>query len=341
MRVTRDSLIRIAKETAQERAFNDTNIIAAYLTGSLLTNDPMLGGTADIDLVFVHKNEPTKKREFKKLTPDFHLDIIHRSKDAFKSPRELRTDPWLGHEIYDPILLYDREKFFDFVQASLRAGFEFEQPTHTLQRSKTLLNQARNLWFKFSELEAPPNPKEINLYLQSIFHAINAIAELSGGPIHERRLLLEFPARAETIQKQNMVATAYQLLGANKTDIDQIKSWLSDWKTAFKLASEKRNSDERLHTTRLNYYEKAIKALLDGETPLSALWLVLQTWTFSALVLSGDHLKFWQNACASLGLVGDGFPEYIAGLDHFLDEIEILLEEYANVNGITSDSTGL
>ena len=47
MRVTRESLLRIAKETVQERAYNDSNIIAAYLTGSLLTNDPMLGGTAD------------------------------------------------------------------------------------------------------------------------------------------------------------------------------------------------------------------------------------------------------------------------------------------------------
>src|SRR5688572_11042855 len=97
MRVTKDSLIRIAKETAQERAYNDSNIIAAYLTGSLLSNEPMIGGTADIDLVFVHKNEPTKKREFKKLTSDFHLDVIHRAKDDFKSPRELRGDPWLGY----------------------------------------------------------------------------------------------------------------------------------------------------------------------------------------------------------------------------------------------------
>ena len=49
MRVTRESLIRIAKETAQERAFNDRGIIAAYLTGALVSDsDPLLGGTADI-----------------------------------------------------------------------------------------------------------------------------------------------------------------------------------------------------------------------------------------------------------------------------------------------------
>ncbi|MEW6444986.1 MAG: hypothetical protein AB1479_02980, partial [Pseudomonadota bacterium] len=59
MRVTRDTLIRIAKETAQERAFNDRDIVAAYLTGSLVDQpDPMLGGAADIDLIFVHAAAP-------------------------------------------------------------------------------------------------------------------------------------------------------------------------------------------------------------------------------------------------------------------------------------------
>jgi len=35
MRVTRESLIKIARETAQERAYNDKELIAAYMTGSL------------------------------------------------------------------------------------------------------------------------------------------------------------------------------------------------------------------------------------------------------------------------------------------------------------------
>src|SRR5512138_791025 len=147
MRVTRESLIRIAKETAQERAFNDRDLIAAYLTGSLLAEaDPMLGGTADIDIIFVHAEEPKQRREFVKLTPDFHLDISHRAKAEFKRPRELRLDPWLGWEMYDPLLLYEREKFFEFVQAGLRAGFEFNAPAPALQRSRLLLSQGRQIW---------------------------------------------------------------------------------------------------------------------------------------------------------------------------------------------------
>lgn len=341
MRVTRDSLLRIAKETVQERAYNDPDIIAAYLTGSL-RGEPMLGGTADIDLVFVHKTAPMKSREFVKLTPDFHIDISRRAKDEFSSPRELRGDPWLGFEMYDPVLLYEREKFFDFVQASLRAGFEFEQPPLMLQRCRTLLSHGRGNWFDISEHQGEVTPKEIRKYMKALFHAVNAIAELSGPPIWERRLLLEFPARAEAAQKPGMVAAIYGLLGAPNVDVDKVKGWLSDWKSAFRTAAETPGVDSRIHSTRLNYYEKSIKAMLDGDTPLSALWPVLHTWTLCTSVLGGDHLKFWQSAVSDLGLFGDGFAEKVSGLDHFLDEIEIMFEEIATANGLDAEpSTGL
>src|SRR3990172_5344807 len=105
MRVTRESLIRIAKETSQQRAFDDPDIIAAYLTGSLVSDaDPMLGGTADIDVIFVHASEPKHRRQFVTLTPDFPLAISPRARAEFKRPRELRLDPWLGWEMYDPML---------------------------------------------------------------------------------------------------------------------------------------------------------------------------------------------------------------------------------------------
>lgn len=340
MRVTRESLLRIAKETVQERAYNDADIVAAYLSGSL-RGEPMLGGTADIDLVFVHKSEPVNPREFVKLTPDFHIDISRRAKDEFKNPRELRGDPWLGYEMYDPILLYEREKFFDFVQASLRAGFEFEQPPLVLQRCRALLSHGRGNWMDLSEFEGAPGPKEIRKYMKSLFHAVNAIAELSGPPIWERRLLLDLPARAEAAQKPGMVAAVYGLLGANRVDAEQVKGWLSDWKSAYRGACETPGVDARIHPARLNYYEKGIKALLDGDTPLSALWPLLQTWTFSTQMLGGDHLAFWQSACNALGLL-EGFPERVSGLDHFLDELEITFDELAASHGLDAKpSTGL
>lgn len=333
MRVTRESLIRIAKETAQERAYNDPEIIAAYLTGSLLNVEPMLGGTADIDIVLVHKNTPSKGREFVKLTPDFHLDISRRSKDEFKNPRELRTDPWLGYEMYDPMLLYEREKFFDFVQASLRAGFDFEQAPLMLQRCRKLLAQARRIWMELSEVEGAPGPSDVRKYMRSLHHAINTVAEISGEPLQERRILLEFPFRAEAAQKPGLSIGAYALIGANLVDTEKMNSWLGDWKSAFKLAGEKSGVDIRINPIRTNYYEKAIKAILEGETPQAALWPLLHTWTLASEVLEGDHLRFWQGAVNELGL-GANFQERVEGLDQYIDEIETLLDEIASANGV-------
>ena len=338
MRVTRESLLRIAKETAQERAYNDPDIIAAYLTGSLLNVDPMLGGTADIDVVFVHKNQPKQLREFVKLTPDFHLDISRRTKDEFKSPRELRGDPWLGYEMYDPILLYERVKFFDFVQASLRAGFDFEQPPLMLQRCRKMLSHGRAIWMDLTEVdEAAVGPKEVRKYLKSLFHALNAVAELSGPPIYERRLLQEFPARAEAAGKPDMVAAAFGLLGSSQANLEKLQLWFSDWKSAYKLASEKTSADIRIHPVRTNYYEKAIKAMLEGDLPFAALWPLLSTWTSAAEVLEGDHLNFWQKAVGELGLLGAGFAERVDGLDHFIDDIEVVFEDIARENGLDAE----
>ena len=338
MRVTRESLLRIAKETVQERAYNDPEMIAAYLTGSLLNVDPMLGGTADIDIVFVYKNKPQQSREFVKLTPDFHLDISRRAKEEFKSPRELRNDPWLGYEMYDPILLYEREKFFDFVQASLRAGFDFEQPPLMLQRCRKLLSHGRQIWMDLTELEEPAGPKEVRKYMKSIFHALNAVAELSGPPIQERRLLLEFPARAQAAQKPAVTTSAFGLIGINNVDAEKIKSWIPDWKSAFKLACEKEGVDLRIHAARLNYYEKAINAMLEGDIPMAALWPLFHTWTLAAEVLDGDHFNFWKNAANELGLLGAGFEERVDGLDHFIDEIEVILDEVAKENGLETSA---
>jgi hypothetical protein len=259
MRVTRESLIRIAKETAQERAFNDRGIIAAYLTGALVSDsDPLLGGTADIDIILVHAEEPQNKREFVKLTPDFHLDISHRSKAEFKRPRELRLDPWLGWEMYDPMLLYERERFFEFVQAGLRAGFEFNAPAPALQRSRILLSHGRGIWRDLLEIEEQVTPRDLAKYLKSLYHAVNAVAELSGPPLQERRLMLEFGSRAETAKRPGMSAGLTGLLGASHLDPAFINDWLSEWRLAFEAAVEQDSADPRIHPARLNYYEKAI-----------------------------------------------------------------------------------
>jgi predicted nucleotidyltransferase len=341
MRVTRESLIRIAKETAQERAYNDRDIIAAYLTGSLVSkeHDPMLGGAADIDIIFVHNSEPKHRREFVKLTPDFHVDIGHRAKAEFKRPRELRLDPWLGWEMYDPMLLYEREKFFEFVQAGLRAGFEFNAPAPALQRSRILLKDARSLWRELIEVSDTVAPKDVLQYMKSLYHAVNAVAELSGPPLAERRVMLDFASRAETASRPGMDAALVGLMGASTLDSSKLEAWLPEWKSAFEIAMHNNRVEARIHTTRVNYYEKAFKAMLGSEKPVCVLWPLLHTWTLAAEVLPESELEAWRAACGELGLGWVGFDNRVSGLDHFLDEVEALLDELAAQHGLETSTT--
>ena len=63
MRLTRDTLIKIARDSALQRAKVSRRIICIYLTGSVLEETPLLGGTTDIDLIIIQDSEPLQKRE--------------------------------------------------------------------------------------------------------------------------------------------------------------------------------------------------------------------------------------------------------------------------------------
>jgi hypothetical protein len=341
MRVTRESLIRLAKENAQERAFNNRDIVAAYLTGSLISDaNPILGATTDIDLVLVHSMPPGASREIVKLSADFHLDIHHRAKSDFRSPRELRADPLLGYEMYDPMLLYEREKFFEFVQAGLRAGFEFNTPSLVLIRCRKLLAEARKGWIDLMDIsQDQAGALQVKQLLRALTYAGNAVAELTGGPLAERRFLLDFPARAQAADRPAFTAYLFNLIGASQVDPGMVQGWLPSWKTAFLTAAESTKVDLSIHAARLNYYEKAIVALLAGETPLTSLWPLINSWTLTANVLNDEQAGPWKAAAQQLGLLGAGFEKRVSELDQYLDEIEVRLDEIAVENGLETSTS--
>ncbi len=341
MRVSRESLIRLAKENAYERAFNNRDIVAAYLTGSLLSDgDPILGATTDIDIILVHASQPGTRREIVKLSPDFHLDIHHRAKSDFKSPRELRSDPLLGYEMYNPMLLYEREKFFEFVQAGLRAGFEFHGTSLVLIRCRKLLAEARKGWIDLMDIDhEKAGTLQVKQFLRALTNAGNTVAELTGAPLAERRFLLDFPARAQAADRPSFTAIMFNLIGASQVNSEMVSGWLPDWKTAFLAATESTKVDQSIHADRLNYYEKAIEALLAGESPLTALWPLINTWTLAANVLNEEHVGPWMDAAKKLGLLGGGFEKRVSELDQYLDEIEVRLDEIAVENGLETSTS--
>ena len=331
MHLLLESMIQIAKEAAVQRADSNHDIVAAYLTGSVLDRDPFLGDTADIDLVLVHAQEPKIRREIVSLTPEIHLDIKHNPRREYAHPRQLRVHPWLGPEMYDPLLLYESEHFFQFVQAGLRD--KFHEPVNTLQRARRNTDHARQMCNGL-QTPAESGPALVLKYLKAVNHAANAVAILNGMPLAERRLLLQFPARAEAAGRPGLPAGLLGLLGAQNADIFALAGSLPEWEKDFQEAASRPNVEGRIHPGRLAYYKKALEALLSGEHPQAILWPFIHTWSLAAAVLPPARQVAWQSACQQLGLVGETFKEHVQELAHYLDGIEELLEGMAAVNGV-------
>lgn len=335
MRITRKTLFKIAEDTVAQRVRASRNVLGAYLTGSLVKEiDPVFGGTADIDLVFVHEYQAPAAREILRLTEDVHLDIAHHSRDVFNPTRELRTDPHLGLEIYGCQILYDPRHFLEFTQASVRG--QFFRADHTLARARTQLTAAREVWFSFQFYDGQPGLEEIALYLSAVEQAAGAVMALGGSVLSERRFLPEFFQYTQEAGQPGLYVGLLGLLGAPSIEAKHLSEWLPVWEQVYRAASQQEGASERLHVYRTRYYANAIQTLLNSERPFDALWPFLHTGVEAASSLPDAHKarQSWVRVLAQLGGSRDEFPERIQGLDRYLDLVDEQLERWAARQGI-------
>ena len=319
-----------------ERVRTNRGIVSAYVAGSLLTQEPLLGGTTDIDLFFIHDSHPAYDREIVRLSPDVHLDIAHHHQTLYHHPRHLRTDLWLGSTLYfNPILLHDTQHWFEFTQASVRSLFW--QADNVMRRARPLAEKARQTWMRLQAGERSP-VEGFSLYLDALEAAANAIAGLTGSPLSERRFLIDFSSRAQAVEQTGLAAGLAGLLGQANVDVETVQGWIPAWKAAFLEAGNQIEAPVERQPLRLGYYERGIEALLSGETPETALWPLLYTWVHSLAILpdGSAHLKAWEEASASLGFAGEDFPDRLAGLDAYLDLVQETLDRWGAANGAES-----
>jgi hypothetical protein len=335
MRINRDTLLKIAQDTVTQRTRKDRGILSAYLCGALLGDDYLLGGTADIDLVFIHLDRVDDKREIVRLTDEVHLDIAHHYQKDYQQTRSLRLHPWLGPTLCECKTLYDPQHFLDFIQASVRG--QFYRSDHVLERARQSADHARQIWQAFSLNLPDPGPKELSLYLRAVEHATNAVVRLNGFPLTDRRLLLQFPQRAEQVKRPGLQAALLGMLGGPKADKETLQAWIPLWTETYTTASplDGAQSMGRTNPLRLNYYQKAFQAILQREQGQAVLWPLLRTWTDAALLLPEEapERASWREAGLHLGLLGPAFGERVAALDAYLDQIDETLENWARENG--------
>jgi hypothetical protein len=325
-------LLKLANDTVEKSVSDDRTIMAIYLQGSLLSDAPLIGNTADIDLFFIHSDETTVEREIIRVSDEVHLDISHHSHRLYRQPRELRVHPWLGPAIYSCKIMYDPQHFIDFTQASVRG--KFNNPENVFDRVQRQAIHAREMWEAFNNNPRLPDPQDASVYLRALEHVANAVAGLSGQNLTERRFLSELLKRSEAVSKPGLYMGFLGLLGAPSVDAGSMRSWLPEWRNAY-TALAGNPAPIRLDPHRLLYYESALDVMLNGLTAHDALWPLWRTWSHIICALPGEslHRSSWQKAGEQLGLLGNAFSDKIEGLDAYLDLVEELLETWARENG--------
>lgn len=333
MRITKEMLQKSARDAVTIRLKTEKDMVAAYLVGSVLWDEPLLGGQADIDLILVHANTPSRAREVVRVYDEVNLDILHHNQEMYLQPRELRMDPWLGYTIQNhPQLLYDVRHWFEFTQAS--AGSQFYRPDHAVGRARKFSELARTLWTGLHQAKKS-HADRVHDYLQSLESAGNAIACLSGSPLPERRFSLELNQRFTAIGQAEMVAGFNYLLGITEVDADEIHSMITYWEQAFDMAGKQSDCPVELTPIRKDYYLKAIHAILDEQGPQSVGMLFLQTWNncIRTNLSTTPEYDCWLSAMSSFHLGKEDLADRLNGLDHFLDRLDEALEQWALQNG--------
>ncbi|HUV15403.1 MAG TPA: hypothetical protein VMW28_02430 [Pelolinea sp.] len=334
MRITRDLLLTTAKETVKRYTFGSHDLVCAYITGSLVYKEPLIGGCTDIDLIYVHSIDAPIKREIIPVAEDFHLDIAHLQESIFSQPRSLRADPWVGSFLcHYPIPVFDQGHWFEYTQAGVFA--HFFQPSNIIQRVKPFAESARADWLNLQISENGFTAKSLRAYLQIMKDAANAIACLVSVPLTDRRFMIDYPLRTQDLKMPGLAGGLVDLILPEEPIEPNWESWLADWRTDFTRLQRQPDVPLTFSNGRMPYYQKAIEGLKESRQD-AALWILLWTWTELSsrlYVNSGENLSY-SDFCRQLTLGSDHFQERISALDAYLDVVEETIDRWVESNGL-------
>jgi hypothetical protein len=333
MQITPETLKQFADTTTEKYTRANFDIMAAYLRGSLVMGEnPLLGNSTDIDLVFIHSGTPEVEREILPLTDDIHLDIVHHTQKEYLKGRELRIHPWMGPSLYNAQVLFDPQHFLDFTIATVRGMFY--RADHIMMRVRPLMEAARQGWLELLDSSENGNYQSIEKYLHCIANAANALALLVGEPLTERKFLANFARRAERLDRMGMYAGILGLLGAPRVEVKEISDWVSLWESTFDSIPIDERPDH-VHTYRRNYYLHGFNAVLESAQPKNVMWPLLNSWiTIIQLIPTEEPTAMQcQEAFKQLRLFGNDLSEKLAGLEIYLEQAEDVIETWALENG--------
>jgi hypothetical protein len=335
MRITRAMLNKYAQETVNQRERTEPDLHAAYLVGSLLYAEPMLGGSTDIDVVLVHKYQASVERETQAITPEISLDLFHKTRNDYEQHRQFRRDPWMGYPLtFNHILLLDTDHWLEFIQASVSA--EFHREDNVLARVNSLASAAREKWIDLIQNPSITHQEWLQHYLEILSLAANAIAGLIGPPLTTRRFLITLKDRCKVLDNPKILAGFYGLIGFSEPHEENFGNWIEALRLDWQHLQESTRPPAHLADCRRAYYLDAMQALHGSDDPRQAAWPLLHTWLEIQLAAEQPLPSegAWQSCLETLQL-SDSFTERkTEALDAFLDNMELAIESWSNRYGM-------
>ncbi len=309
----------------------DLNLLAMYLTGSLLGDEPLFGGITDLDVVCLYNLAPEQTVEVRPLPGGVHLDVRHWPREQVEPPRKLRLDPWLGHEIYYAQPLYDPQHFLDFVQSGARS--RFHHPEVAARRAWNLLEQARSAWANLLQAE-PLTPAQVQSFLETVYTAMHIPATLHGRVLPWRRAAVLWRQEAAAAGHPEWVAGWLQVLAAPGVTVEALRAALTPWAAAWQAARTAAPQDPAFHPAREQYYRAGLTALLAQEPPTQALLLLLATWSWALRAAGADAAPRaeWEATLQAWGW--EDADARLTALDQWLDALEAYLEQWMQAQGV-------
>jgi hypothetical protein len=335
MRITHGLLLKNAKQWVMERQAADRSLVCAYLSGSLADSDDaedaLIGGAGDVDVVCVHNSLNPPDRELVRLTDRIHLDIWPVSQSAYEDPKQLRMNPWIGHDLFrKPPVLFDKNHWFDFVLAG--AFSKYHQPENVVLRAMYFLNNARERLQSMAFGEVAP-AAWLSTYLQTLSDGANLLAVLSDGPLGTRRLLLAFPSRAADLAIPQWTGRLIEAFSRGVPEGDTLVQWIRQWDELFALRTETTSMPPDLDPLKIPYFRHAMEALAPT-APMSTLWMLLFTLGQRLAINTEPAPLPVREMLQSVGLWEETRQEREESLEALIDDAEEVLEEWAKNRGL-------
>lgn len=322
MKYTKEYLLEAAQKFIHKKVEREPSISAVMLIGSLRSYDHQIDHPIDVDLLVIQDGPVVIENELVRISDDHHLDIHYDDVSAYENPKLLRADGLRGWAVWNAEILYQRDRFFEFTQSTVRS--QFDEPKNVVERMRYFCSRSRSFWLENSSM---PQRVSMDEYLNAVADAGNALACINREPLSIRTLLSDF---FEITRSHNISEINGKILACMSSELstELVTKNISLWKDLF-TEGVKYPADMIIHPLRVNYFLSSIVSLASSSQPITSFWPFLFTLGKMPIQFSENKklIDRSKNLKTSFGFSPEGMNQKLDALDLLLEDIEGIVEQ--------------